>query len=102
MAKIQPVSVWSNGQVKTAEVFNLNSNRDDLATIANFSYELREADVITQDSEGNDVVTPGSVIVVGNINMFGQDYQNWASQPGEDVNTWAYNWAAGQLNLVII
>lgn len=103
MAKqIQPVSVWNNGQVKTAEQLSLRSIGDDLETSAQFYYELKEADVTTQDAEGNDVVTPGSVVSVGNLGMSGQDYSDWGAQSGVDINDWAYSWAADKLNIVII
>jgi len=89
MAKqIQPVNIWVNGSVKVAE--------------QTFYYELKEADVTTQDSEGNDVTTQGSVIAVGNLGMDGESYQDWGNQSGVDINTWAYDWAAGKLNLTII
>ena len=102
MAQIQPVSVWKDGQVKTAEQFSLRSIGDDLETSAQFYYELKEADVTTQDSEGNDVVTSGSVVAVGNLGMSGQDYIDWGSQSGVDINAWAYDWAASQLSLTIV
>jgi hypothetical protein len=102
MAQIQPVSVWKDGQVKTAEQFSLRSIGDDLETSAQFYYELKEADVTTQDSEGNDVVTSGSVVAVGNLGMSGQDYNDWGSQSGVDINAWAYDWAASQLSLTIV
>jgi len=102
MAQIQPVSVWKDGQVKTAEQFSLRSIGDDLESSAQFYYELKEADVTTQDSEGNDVVTSGSVVAVGNLGMSGQDYNDWGSQSGVDINAWAYDWAASQLSLTIV
>lgn len=102
MAQIQPVSVWKDGQVKTAEQFVLRSIGDDLATSAQFYYELKEADVTTQDAEGNDVVSSGAVVAVGNLGMSGQDYSDWGAQSGVDINTWAYQWAADQLNVVLV
>lgn len=102
MAQIQPVSVWKDGQVKTAEQFSLRSIGDDLQSSAQFYYELKEADVVSQDAEGNDVTTAGSVVAVGNLSISGQDYSDWGSQSGVDINTWAYNWAADQLSLTII
>jgi len=102
MAQIQPVSVWKDGQVKTAEEFSLRSIGDDLESSAQFYYELKEADVTTQDSEGNDVVTKGSVVAVGNLSMGGQDYEDWGTQSGVDINAWAYQWAADELNVVLV
>lgn len=102
MAQIQPVSVWKDGQVKTAEQFSLRSIGDDLASSAQFYYELKEADVITQDAEGNDVVSSGATVAVGNLSMAGQDYTDWGTQSGVDINSWAYQWAADQLNVVLV
>jgi hypothetical protein len=102
MAQIQPVSVWKDGQVKTAEQFNLRSIGDDLQSSAQFYYELKEADVTTQDAEGNDIVTAGQVVAVGNLGMGGQDYADWGTQSGVDINLWAYQWAAGKLNVILV
>lgn len=100
--QIAPVTLWVNGQVKTAEVFNLRSIGDDLESSAQFYYELQEADVVSQDADGNDVTTSGAVLANGNLGMSGQTYQDWGNQSGTDINTWAYNWAAGELNITII
>lgn len=100
--KIQPVNIWVNGEVKVAECLSMRSINDDLETSATFYYELKEADVVTQDIDGNDISTSGQVLANGNLSMTGQTYQDWGNQSGVDINTWAYNWAAGQLNLVII
>lgn len=98
MAKqIQPVNVWVNGEVKVAEWLSMRSINDDLETSATFYYELCEN---TVDENQNNV--KGSAVANGNLTMSGQDYQDWGNQSGTDINTWAYNWAAGELNLVII
>ena len=98
MANIQPVQIWSNGSVKTAEVFTLRSIADDLETSATFYWEMKEAD--SQDPDGNPI--SGSVLANGNCGMSGQDYEDWGNQSGTNINTWAYEWAADQLNITII
>lgn len=98
MAQIEPVSVWKDGQVKTAEQFSLRSIGDDLESSAQFYYELKEAEVA--DADGN--VSGGSVLAVGNLGMSGQDYIDWGSQSGSDINQWAYEWAADKLNVVLV
>ena len=98
MANIQPVQIWSNGSLKTAEVFILRSIADDLETSATFYWEMKEAD--SQDPDGNPI--SGSVLANGNLGMSGQDYQDWGNQSGTNINTWAYEWAADQLNITII
>lgn len=102
MAQIQPVSVWKDGHVWTADQLRVRSIGDDLATTAQFYYELIEEIVTTQDGEGNDVTTGGSVVAVGNLTISGQDYDDWGNQSGVDINAWAYQWAATQLNLTIV
>jgi hypothetical protein len=102
MAQIQPVSVWKDGQVKTAEQLSLRSIGDDLESSAQFYYELKEADVTTQDAEGNDVTSYGQSLANGNLSMSGQSYSDWGAQAGSDINAWAYDWAAEQLNVVIV
>jgi hypothetical protein len=93
MAKIQPVQIWKDGQVKTAEEFNLISNMDNLSSAASFRYGLCEA--TTQDSEGNEII--GEEISSGNLYMTTQEYQDW-----DNSNEQAYAWAAQKLSLVII
>lgn len=95
--KIQPVNVWVNGEVKVGEWLKLRSINDDLETSATFYYEI---DVNTPDADGID--QPGTAVAGGNLTMDGVTYQDWGNQSGVDINTWAYDWAAGQLNLVII
>ena len=95
--KIQPVNVWVNGEVKVAEWLSMRSINDDLETSATFFYELCEN---AKDEEQNDV--KGSSVTGGNLTMAGQDYEDWGNQSGTDINTWAYEWAASKLNIVII
>ena len=98
MANIQPVQIWSNGSVKTAEAFTLRAIADDLETSATFYGEMKEAD--SQDADGNPI--SGSVLANGNLGMSGQDYDDWGNQSGTNINTWAYEWAGDQLNITII
>lgn len=83
---IQPVNIWNNGVIKTAERISLKSVYDDLATAANFFYELKNAD--------------NQTVASGNLIMNGTDYENWGSEG--DINAEAYQWAAGKLNLTIL
>lgn len=98
MAQIQPVQVWKDGSVKTASVFTMVSIYDDLSSSAKFYYQMKEAD--STDADGN--LVSGSVVADGNLDLAGQEYQDWGNQSGTDINTWAYDWAAGQLNLTIV
>ena len=91
MKTIQAVNVWSNGQVKSATKFNMNSIFDNLEDSATFYYELLAVNV---DQEGNETTEQVSQ---GNLSMTGQEYQNW-----DDSNDAAYVWGAAQLSLTII
>ena len=90
---IQPVSIWANGQSKSASELDARIIYDDLATSCTFYYELKEAVVV--DEEG--ASTGGAVLSVGNVAMDGQDYIDW-----DNSNDEAYVYIAGKLNLVII
>jgi hypothetical protein len=94
--EIQAVSIWKNGQVKTASDFYLKSIDDDFATSAVLYYELRSAS--SQDGDGNTV--SGETLSSGNLSISGQDYIDWGADA--DVNLWIYNWSADQLGLTII
>ena len=91
MKQIQQVQVWKNGEEKLANAFNLILINDDLATSANFYYQLLAS---STDEDGN---VSSEQLADGNCSMNGEDYQNW-----DDSNDGAYNYVAGKLNLVII
>lgn len=97
MVQIQPVNVWKNGEETQAHYFSLVSIYDNLQSSATFYYQLFSQ---TQNEQEENV--PGSPLSDGNLTIGGQDYIDWGTQSGVDINTWAYDWAAGQLNLVII
>lgn len=103
MAQIQPIQIWKNGQLKTAESFSLVSAFDNLESYATFYYELRALDTSYVDPDGNTIVNKGEIIASGNeLQMDGQDYQDWGNQAGAGINNWAYTWAANKLNITII
>lgn len=98
MAKqIQPVSIWTASGVKSAEQISAIIINDNLSSSATFYYELKEADVTTQDGEGNDVVTPGATLQNGNCSMGGSDYSEWDGSNDE-----AYTFVAGAIGVTII
>lgn len=83
MKIIQPVTIWFNGKNDSATIFNLTCINDNLFDSAIFYYELKDNALIT--------------ISDGNLTMSLPDYEtDWST------NDAAYNWAATQLNLVII
>lgn len=89
--KIQSITSWQNGQEKQATNFNLTSVNDNLSTACDFSYQL----TTTPDENGK-----YEVLVTGWLTISGQDYEDW--DLSTSANQWAYEWAAGQLNLVLI
>jgi hypothetical protein len=91
--KIQPITTWFNGEPQTASNFTLRAIADDFTSSAVLYYELQK-EVVNGDS-----VTYKNLITA-NLGITGQDYQDWSAEP--DANTWIYNWAAAQLNLVLI
>lgn len=90
MKSIQSVQVWKNGQEKSANKFSLILINDDLATNANFYYQLI-ASSVDGENESSEMVADG------NCSMSGEDYQNW-----DDSNDGAYTYVAGKLNLTIV
>jgi len=86
MKQIQPVSIWYNGQMVQATLFNLVSISDNLSTSATFYYALLNAEEVR--------------LADGNLTMTGFDYEAYSTSP--DSNSYAYNWAAGKLNLTLV
>jgi hypothetical protein len=83
---IQPIQIWSAGQLQTAIKFSLVTVYDDLQTYASTYYQLLTAENV-QLSQGNQ-------------QLDGQDYQDWNNDP--DANAWILNWSALQLGITII
>lgn len=90
MKQIQPVSIWYNGNLVNANIFNLYSINDNLSTSATFYYALFSG---TLDEIG-------IKLAEGNLTMNGADYTTYSTSP--DSNSFAYNWGATKLNLTII
>jgi hypothetical protein len=86
MKQIQPVSIWYNGIMVMATIFNMTSINDNLTNSCTFYYQLF-TDINQQVAEGN-------------LTMTGFDYEAYSTSP--DSNSYAYQWGATQLNLTII
>ena len=91
MKQIQPVSIWYNGIMIMATIFNMNSINDNLTNSATFYYQLFSAET---------EVNPSIQLTEGNITMTGFDYQAYSTSP--DSNSYAYQWGATQLNLTLV
>lgn len=107
--KIENVSIWQNGEVKIANNFLLSIVNDNLSSSASFYYQLQNvtetivpAIPATESNEAVEekVVITTDTLATGNLVMDGETYQQWDADPS--ANEWAYNWAAAQLNLVLI
>jgi hypothetical protein len=86
MKTIQPVSIWDNGQSKQATILNAYSTFLVLGTSATFYYELRN---VKEDG------TLSMQLTQGNLTMTGEAYAQW------EVDSYAWDWVAAQLNLTI-
>lgn len=85
MKNIQPLTIWTNGETKTATCLNLYISYDNLESRAAFQYALCDVD--------------GATLYEGQILIDGQVYQDWGVS--SDSNLEAYVIAANQLNLVL-
>ena len=86
MKEIQPVSIWYNGAMIAATIFNMVSISDNLSASATFYYQLFSA--------------TNEQLADGNLTMDGFDYEAYSSSP--DSNAYAYNWGASKLNLTLV
>jgi hypothetical protein len=85
MKQIQPIQIWVNGQQQTATLFSLIIINDNLSNSATFYYQLLDADAVK--------------LADGNLTMSEPTYDQWGTST--DVNQWAYEWAATQLNITL-
>lgn len=94
MAQIQPVQVWYQGEQQNANVFSLYSKYDNLIDSATFNYQLIKLIINTPDDQTS------QMLINGELTINGADYEQWDAEI--DANAWIYQWAADQLNLVLI
>jgi hypothetical protein len=93
MKKIEPISIWKNGESFEANLLNAYIINDNLATSCTFYYQL------CSSGEGTEAMplVIGQTLAEGNITMDGQDYIDW-----DNSNEQAYEYIAEKLNLTII
>ena len=87
MKTIEPVSIWDNGQVVQAKILNAYAINLILGTSATFYYQL-----LSEKEDFN----VGSILAQGNLSMTGDAYAQW------EVDAYAWDWVASELNLTII
>jgi hypothetical protein len=86
MKTIEAVSIWDNGTVQEAKILNAYAVNVTLGTSATFYYQLFSQ---------NENLSQGPQIAQGNLNMSGEAYAQW------EVDSYAWDWVAEQLNLTI-
>jgi len=86
MKQIQPVSIWYNGLMVSATIFNMVSTNDNLINSATFYYAL--------------FVDPNFQVTDGVLSMGGADYIAYSTST--TANDYAYEWGATQLNLTLV
>jgi hypothetical protein len=86
MKEIQPVTIWYNGIMVSATIYNMTSISDNLIDSATFYWQLFTTEQIQ--------------VAQGNLTMGDADYTNYSSNP--DSNSYAYQWGATQLNLTLV
>jgi hypothetical protein len=93
MKKIQPVTIWKNGESQEANLLNAYIVNDNLQSFCSFYYSLNAG------GEGTEAMplVIGQMLADGNINMSGQDYLDW-----DNSNEAAYVYIAEKLNLTLI
>ena len=96
MKQIEPKDIWTNGEVKVGEFFQVIGIQDNYDTYASNYWS-----VYTKVLDENSNEVAGEKIADGNLTISGQDYQDWGNQPASGINEWIYNWSANQLNLIL-
>jgi hypothetical protein len=94
MKQISPLSIWVNGETKSAEYLNAVCINLQLGTSAVFNYQLYASNEVEVDGEM--VSQVGELLTSGNLDMSGDDYATWTT---DDV---AWDWIASKLNVEII
>jgi hypothetical protein len=94
--KIEPITIWSNGENKVAEYLQVTGVNDNYESAATNYWQL----FTKVTSEG--VESVGEQVAQGNLTISGQDYIDWGNEPAMNVNAWIYNWTATEINVVII
>ena len=93
MKKIEPITIWKNGESQEANLLNAYIINDNLESSCSFYYSL------CSSGEGTEAMplVIGQTLADGNIQMSGQDYLDW-----DNSNEAAYVYIAEKLNLTLI
>jgi len=93
MKQIEPITIWNNGEQKTANILTAKIVDDNLQSACNFYYELCEGGQGTEKTP----LIQGLCLVNGNVPMTGENYSDW-----DNSNEAAYVYIAEKLNLTLI
>jgi hypothetical protein len=93
MKKIEPITIWKNGESHEANLLNAYITNDNLESSCSFYYSLNAG------GDGTEVLplVVGLTLAEGNEAMSGQDYLDW-----DNSNEEAYSYIAKKLNLTLI
>jgi hypothetical protein len=94
---IETVVLWVNVQNLSANGFSLKIVDDNLKNQCIFYYALTSEYLQIADSNINET---SQLLAQGNLLISGQEYIDW--DLSTEANQWAYEWAALQLNLVLL
>ena len=93
MKKIEPVTIWKNGESQEANLLNAIIINDNLQSSCSFYYQL------CASGEGTEAMplVIGQTLAEGNITMSGEQYLTWDGD-----NDYAFSYIAEKLNLTLI
>ena len=93
MKKIQPITIWKNGESQEANLLNAIIINDNLESSCSFYYSL------CASGEGTEAMplVIGQTLAEGNITMSGDTYLGWHGD-----NNFAFSYIAEKLNLTLI
>ena len=93
MKKIEPITIWKNGESQQANLLNAYIINDNLQSSCSFYYSL------CASGEGTEAVplVIGQTLAEGNVTMDGENYLLWNGD-----NNDAYSYIATKLNLTLI
>jgi hypothetical protein len=93
MKKIQPVTIWKNGESQEANLLSAYIINDNLESSCSFYYSLNASGEGTEEMP----LVVGAILADGNLTMSGEDYLAWDGD-----NDYAYTYIAEKLNLIIV
>ena len=93
MKKIEPITIWKNGESQEANLLNAYIINDNLESSCSFYYSLNAS------GEGTEAMplVIGQTLAEGNVTIDGDTYLAWDGD-----NNYAFSYIAEKLNLTLI